>query len=335
MTPNSKEGGRSWSARPPSADEQQGQKGETAWSGVYRPHPLAELFPLMEGQTYRDLVEDVRAHGIREPVVRLDGMVLDGRNRYLAARECGRSDIPTTEFQGTDPLAFVISRNLRRRHLSESQRALVAAKIARLEDGKKQVGKFADVPTQAQAADMLNVSERSVRHAREVHEHATPALIAEVEAGRVSVSAAAALARLPDPEQHEIVTDGPAAIRKAAATRRKAPKVPCAPVGAELEISPGEPPATTHAPLAAALIAVIAERNASGGRAYVDPVSAAETDRADIARAARMLADRCEIHESASLAEKALTDVIMQIVALVGPWRPPARTRHLALRRPA
>lgn len=51
------------------------------------------------------------------------------------------------------------------RQLGESQRALVAARLARLKDGQRQVGKFADVLTQGEAAEKLNVSPRTVRHA--------------------------------------------------------------------------------------------------------------------------------------------------------------------------
>jgi hypothetical protein len=76
-----------------------------------------------------------------------------------------------TPYQGNDPLAFVISKNLKRRHLSTSQRAAIAAEIAKLpQGGDRKSDQAANLPfdsvTQAQAAKMLNVSERSVRAAR-------------------------------------------------------------------------------------------------------------------------------------------------------------------------
>lgn len=49
-------------------------------------HPIANLFPLMTGDEYLALVEDIRANGLLEPVVLYEGKILDGRNRYNA---CG------------------------------------------------------------------------------------------------------------------------------------------------------------------------------------------------------------------------------------------------------
>ena len=98
-------------------------------------HDYASLFPLMDDAAFRDLVEDVREHGVREPIVMFEGKILDGRNRYLAARDCGR-EYPVIEFTGGDALAYVVSLNLKRRHLTDSQRAMVAAKLAKLPRGR-------------------------------------------------------------------------------------------------------------------------------------------------------------------------------------------------------
>src|ERR1700730_14268337 len=90
------------------------------------------------------------------------------------------------QYNGRDPLAHVISLNMKRRHLDESQRAMLAARIATLGDGQRQVGQLADVPTQEQAAEMLNVGERTVRRASEVLNEGVPEVISAVERGAVS-----------------------------------------------------------------------------------------------------------------------------------------------------
>jgi hypothetical protein len=58
---------------------------------------------------------------------------------------------------------------------------MAAAQVATLSDGQKQVGKFADVPTQSEAANKLNVSERAVRTAKKVQETGTSGLIEAVQ----------------------------------------------------------------------------------------------------------------------------------------------------------
>ena len=100
-------------------------------------HPLANIFPLIEGQAYQDLMADVLKHGIREPIWVYEGKILDGRNRYRAAQAMG-VECPIQEYDGDDATGFVISLNLHRRHLSESQRGVVAAKLANLDKGSNQ-----------------------------------------------------------------------------------------------------------------------------------------------------------------------------------------------------
>jgi hypothetical protein len=154
-------------------------------------HPLAELFPLIEGEQFDEMVADIAAHGVREPVVLHQGQILDGRNRWRAARAAG-VECPTRIYDGDDPLGFVVSLNLKRRHLDASQRAMIAARLANMRQGER-----TDLPSiggrlisQEQAARLLNVGVSSVERARIVQSSGDAGLIAAVEAGEISVTGA-------------------------------------------------------------------------------------------------------------------------------------------------
>lgn len=183
-------------------------------------HPLANLFPMIEGLAFGELVADIRAKGLIEEIVVLDGQILDGRNRYVAWRSLGGTDDELArnfmlvdfreDYPDADPLAFVLSKNLARRHLSESQRAMIAAKLASLaHGGDRKSDQAANLPveTQAEAARALHVSERLVRDAKAVRKGGAPELAAAVETGAATVSAAAAIARLPVERQHEFLAE--------------------------------------------------------------------------------------------------------------------------------
>ena len=153
-------------------------------------HPAAQLFPLIDGDAFDRLVTDIESHGQHEPItVMLDGSILDGRNRWRACEQLGIEPI-TRIYEGADPLGFVISLNLHRRHLNESQRAMVASKIANLPRGTNQHSSI-ELPTQSQAASMLNVSVAGIKRAAKVRAEGAPELVTAVERGTTSVHAAA------------------------------------------------------------------------------------------------------------------------------------------------
>jgi hypothetical protein len=160
---------------------------------TYEFHPLAALFPMLEDDDLKALAEDIKAKGLTEPITLYDGKVLDGRNRY---RACELAEVELkpdyfTQYEGDDALGFVVSKNLRRRHLNESQRAAIAAEIANMPQGFRSdqpsanLQKVISIP---EAAELMNVSPRTVATVKTIKD---PDLQAAVKTGKKTVHAAA------------------------------------------------------------------------------------------------------------------------------------------------
>ena len=200
-------------------------------------HPAVELFPRMPESDYRTLVESIRDAGeVTTPIV-LDpqGAVIDGRHRVEACIELD-IEVPFRTYRGDDIFGHVIALNLHRRHLTESQRAMVAAKMATFRLGDNQyIGQGAQIcapsdpqqsmfesdpvapqpapVSQSDAAQKLNVSRRAVQSATTVRNEGTPELVSAVESGKVSVSVAAKAAKsLTKAEQIEAMKADPGKI---------------------------------------------------------------------------------------------------------------------------
>lgn len=174
-----------------------------------RAHPAAEIFPLLTGDELFALAEDIRQHGLRQPIIEHEGMILDGRNRFAACRLA--KVMPVMEqFTGSDPVAFVVSSNIHRRHLTPSQLAMA---MARLREQFPYMGTVA-------AAAAGGISKGLLFNAEAVRDLAIPELVAAVERGDVRVGAALDVAKLEDEEQRALVAEGPERVREAAAEIR-------------------------------------------------------------------------------------------------------------------
>jgi ParB-like chromosome segregation protein Spo0J len=103
-------------------------KAKQGGNSELRFHPLANIFPLMEGAEFDALIADIKAHGPLERIVLYEGKILDGRNRYRALRAAGvdpttiRDKFTVDGMVGDDPAAYVISANIHRRHLDADDR---------------------------------------------------------------------------------------------------------------------------------------------------------------------------------------------------------------------
>jgi predicted transcriptional regulator len=171
------------------------------------PHALCESIPAMSEDEYQVLKADIAENGLRDPIALYQGKILDGRNRYRAMEELGKPIKETMYFEydpkidGKSPEAFVLSRNLLRRHLNESQKAALGWEtFKRLRRGKGRPKKAQVVENQAsekmvpaseiipaqelieQIAADAGSSPKSIREIGRIEEVA-PELIEEIKQG--------------------------------------------------------------------------------------------------------------------------------------------------------
>lgn len=123
-------------------------------------HTLSMVFPDMDQDQFEDLKESIRQNGQRDPIATYEGQILDGWHRYRCCQELG-IEPDTFEFEG-DPVAFVLDKNLKRRHLSEGQRAMMVVQISVITSKNKYSRR--DL-TQEKMADIAGTSRATVARA--------------------------------------------------------------------------------------------------------------------------------------------------------------------------
>jgi N6-adenosine-specific RNA methylase IME4 len=166
-------------------------------------HKFADIFPMVEGEQAEQLKLDIKENGLIQPIVLFEGKILDGRNRYKASKELGLTPKFET-YTGEKPLEFVISGNLKRRHLTESQRAVIAQDIMPMleEEARKRQGTRNDlvekVPqskkevmenkSAVKAGKIFQVNEKYIREVKKLREAGNEKVIEEIRAGTKTIS---------------------------------------------------------------------------------------------------------------------------------------------------
>jgi hypothetical protein len=151
-------------------------------------HILADLFPLMEGEEFDSLVADIKANGLRERIDLYEGQIVDGRNRYRALQQLGikpstdqkqyfRKAIyahstggeiaPHEQDNDARVRAYIIFRNIHRRHLTAEQKRDLIAKViaAKPEASDRQIAKqvtVGSVRSEKEATGELSPVEKRV-----------------------------------------------------------------------------------------------------------------------------------------------------------------------------
>lgn len=189
-------------------------------------HPVANLFPLLSGEEFAALTNDIAEHGLRDPIcLHTDGSIIDGRNRYRACLAAGvKPDFYT--FDGTDAelLPYVLSLNLHRRHLNPTQLGFVGAEVEEyyaVEARKRQAhgmtapgstlfanlqkasGEAKPLHASKQAAEAVGTSSRTIAHAKKLREQAAPEIVSACIDGTLRAGDAVGILDLSHDEQRQ------------------------------------------------------------------------------------------------------------------------------------
>lgn len=179
-------------------------------------HPLCLAFPALPDDEQAALQADIKANGVRDAGWLYEGMILEGRHRTLAARATGKPML-YREYIGKDPINFVISANMRRRHLSVAERAWVLVQLEQYQHGGSRKGLPKKLLSRAELAALGQVSRGTMTRAAAVRDHGAPELQAAAATGKVSMADAATVAReTPVEAQGELIARGETEIVNAA-----------------------------------------------------------------------------------------------------------------------
>lgn len=169
-------------------------------------HPLAHLIPNMRDSEWQDFYADIAMRGIKVPLETLaDGTVLDGKHRLRAAIELGMKEVPIVNaaLSGDSPEAYMLKAAVLRRHLTDDQRAMMAAMwkdehSAPRGKASSKYGKSApygadikdaEHPTREEATKMFRVSRKKVDEASKLLS-SEPDIFNQVHSGELSLKQA-------------------------------------------------------------------------------------------------------------------------------------------------
>lgn len=171
-------------------------------------HPLSTLFPRMVGKEFDSFKEDIKINGQREPIIIVEGMILDGGNRYRACIELGIEPNFMT-FGGENIVTYILSANLHRRHLSVGQQAAIVASMQDWEKAHpsgKLPGNVTGLDTVAKRMAVSGASDKTQREADKLAKK-NPELAKKVARGEIPLAKATESKRTtvatpkPEPEQ--------------------------------------------------------------------------------------------------------------------------------------
>ncbi len=205
-------------------------------------HEAANIFPL-DDEHLDELAEDIKQHGLQIPIEQMDGKIIDGRRRWLACEKAGvRPDIIPVSVE--DPIAYVMSLNLHRRHLTVSQAAMCAQRARKMyDDAAKERQKAAggdrksngakslqdncpEAISKGQARDQVGetfgVSGKSVDRAAKVIKDGIPEIAEAVDSNEITIFKASQIVANP-PELQKPLLDAALASKNKVSSPKSEP----------------------------------------------------------------------------------------------------------------
>lgn len=157
----------------------------TAITGI---HPYADQFPMLPQAELEELAQSIRDSGLRQPiVVTVDGLILDGRNRFRACRMAG-VEPETVVYEGADLAEYVLDANITRRNMTTGQRAMATALVLEA-DGRRANGRWKRGSIEIKDESLLSGWLKAMKYAGTVLDYA-PALAGRVLDGTLALDAA-------------------------------------------------------------------------------------------------------------------------------------------------
>lgn len=183
-------------------------------------HEVANIFPMMTSEEYRDLVDDIRKNGQKVPIETYQGLIIDGRNRYKACSECG-IEPQYKEWDGNGSLVeHVVSLNMKRRDLTRGQRAAIGLEVeemlaveakkrqlSTLKQNQSDVEKFPpreQGKSRDQAAKIVGTNPHYITDAKAIKKQSPDLAFPLLKEGKIMMNEAKVVAKLPQEKQEEI-----------------------------------------------------------------------------------------------------------------------------------
>ncbi len=204
---------------------------------------------------YEALERSLLAEGCRDALVLWNDVLVDGHNRYGICIKHGLpfETVQNTRFRSMDDVhLWMIEQHLGRRSVSDFQRGVLALRKRAILDARQKAARASDAPqatatdedrppwddappavSRADLAREARLSSNQVALIERIHAQATPELVNALKAGDISISAAAAVAALPEDEQRSAAQAGKAELKQAAKRARDARKRPRADADAD------------------------------------------------------------------------------------------------------